>query len=105
MAKLYSIRPHVKRERHYDVYLEAIVVANSEHEAARIHPSGHKFIQYVEVNDVEGFHWVDTIDGWHGYDYYPDEWAYPSEIDVTYIGEASPEYEAGTVILSSYNAG
>ena len=69
----------------YDTFDSAIVAAESEVEAAVMHPSGFKTIP-VTSGYVNGC-WVND----------------PNRVSVEYIGEAKEGTVAG-VILSSYNA-
>lgn len=68
----------------YDTYDSAVVAAPDEESAKRIHPRGPEC--------------------WQGY---PSRtWCRtPSEVTAKYIGMASGEITAGTVICSSFNAG
>ena len=77
--KLYLISQ--TRNNDYDTYDSAVVAAESEKEAAAIHPSGKK------LGGVIVSTWVDR-------DY----------VAVKYIGEADFQIKRG-VILASYNAG
>ena len=72
----------------YDTYDAAIVAAETEEEAARIHPSA-RYPKPVEE-------WSDG---------YSEDWApSPEHVTVIYLGKAKPGTEKG-VILASFNAG
>jgi hypothetical protein len=70
----------------YDTFDSAIVAAESEAEAATIHPNGYGSVPY-EREYVSGC-WVND----------------PNQVSVEFIGVAKEGTVAG-VILSSYNAG
>ena len=66
----------------YDTYDSCVVVAESEEAARLINPEGAEF----------GYEWT--------------TWAHdPTYVTVTYIGVATDNLEAGTIICSSFNAG
>ena len=69
----------------YDTYDSAVVIAENEEGAKKIHPGGHK--EVVERK----------IDSWDG-------WANLKDIEVEYIGEAKEGSEKG-VVVASFNAG
>jgi len=70
----------------WDEYEGAVVVAKDKAEACRIHPGG--FSRFEDNDDILMSGWV------------PIE-----EINVTYIGKASPDLKPGEIILSSFHAG
>lgn len=72
----------------YDTYDSAVVAAESEMKAAKIHPGSDK--EYFNAHSDWGIY-----GGWAN--------SYKS-VDVVYIGEAAPNMESG-VILASFNAG
>jgi len=83
--------------RKYDVFKNAVVVAESFETARFIHPddnyrwSGKKWIYKDEskfYHDVDQTCWVD-----------------PYDVNITLLGEASDCYEEGTVINYSFKAG
>ena len=78
--KLYLIWQEVNND--YDTYDSAVVVAESEDEARRIHPDGHKKVKEVS----------DEYDTWCGL----------ADVQIKYLGET--ELPKG-VICASYNAG
>jgi len=80
-VNLYLISQGVNNE--YDTYDSAVVAAESEEDATKIHPSGH---------DWSG---VDE-------DYTYSSWASACDVDALLIG--TTDREAG-VICSSFNAG
>ena len=65
----------------YDTYDSAVVAALSEEEARSIHPEGNEF--------------------WEGKNY---TWCDPSHVKVELIG-TTDKFEAGTVVIASFNAG
>ena len=71
--------------RGYDTYDRAVVCAPDEDTARRTHPNG-------EVD-------------WHRGPYRPNQWARdPSEVTVTYLGDAFESIPEG-VVCASFNAG
>jgi len=74
----------------YDTYDSAVVAAESEGAAKRIHPSAN--IEYPIDKTVHE-------QGQRG------SWAFLSEIKVRLIGVADPSIKKEEVICSSYNAG
>jgi hypothetical protein len=94
MANLYHVR---SKEEYlgYDTYDSAVVCAESEEEAARIHPDGHtKFVDgHFRINGgriwSEYLTWVKS----------------PDEVTVTLIGTAHESISPGTVVCASFNAG
>jgi hypothetical protein len=67
----------------YDSYDSAVIAAETEEEARRIHPTG----------ELQGVEW----DKWH-------TWAKLDQIKVELIGTAAPGIAKG-VIVASFNAG
>ena len=76
----------------YDTYDEAIVCAESEEEARKIHPDGG--YDYKETGEGE-FSEANSNYG---------TWAKKEYVDVKYIGEAMPLMKRG-VVCASFNAG
>jgi hypothetical protein len=77
--KLYLISQNVNED--YDTYDAAVVCAESEDEARKIHPNGD-YNRFVE-----------------------DSWVYNiNDVTVEYIGEASEHISKG-VVLASFRAG
>lgn len=68
----------------YDTYDAAVVVAPDEQTAITLHPRTGKTFDFKERQ----WEWVNCID----------------DINVEYIGEASPELKQG-VVCASFNAG
>ena len=84
----------------YDTYDSAIVIAENEDEARKIHPNEY-------VTHVTNEQWMGTYSGGGEYKNEPDDWVKYSDIDkisVKYIGEASKEQQKG-LVLASFNAG
>uniref|UniRef100_A0A6C0JTQ4 Uncharacterized protein n=1 Tax=viral metagenome TaxID=1070528 RepID=A0A6C0JTQ4_9ZZZZ len=95
--KLYLISQRVNNE--YDTYSDAVVVAENEEAAKRIHPSGCIYTR-----------WNDKDNEWqfkHNRDLYAgSSWAEPKDITCTLVAEAvAPGYSAGQVVCASYHAG
>jgi len=71
----------------YDVYDSAVVAAQTEEEARRLHPDNR------EIPDIEGrftgTDWCSRVD----------------LVNVEFIGDASPEITDQKVICASFNAG
>lgn len=101
---LYLISQSVNKE--YDTFDSAVVVAHSPEEARLVHPKhglctwqtgewtgdGECLVEEV-YKDKYGKFW-DTR-----------SWCKPDEVEVLYIGIASPKYNKPEVICSSFNAG
>ena len=68
----------------YDTYSDAIVAADTEDEARKIHPGG----EYGNWDSPYGNDWCSS----------------PKSVSVKYIGEAADDVESG-VICASYHAG
>lgn len=86
--KLYLISQEENND--YDTYDKAIVVAESEDEARRFHPS--RYYQW------DGEKWM----GKHSAESYGSWASSPEKVQVKYIGETGLEQG---VVLASYNAG
>jgi len=85
MSKLYLISQDVNDD--YDTYDSAVVVAENEERAKEIHPNSDDADDEGNFSD---FHtWAKNI----------------SQVKVKYIGEASKDLEAGSVVIYSFNAG
>lgn len=92
-VKLWFI--HQDANTNYDTYDSAVVAAETEDEARRIHPGGDEF-------DAKRGVWP----GWFDKKSVNSSWA-PSLSDVSarLIGEAVEGTEAGRIICASFNAG
>lgn len=75
----------------YDVYSDAVVLAETEEEAKRIHPGGELYDDWLEKEDSFADSWVSS----------------PQEVTATYLGEASPDFKAENngVVCASFHAG
>jgi len=83
--KLYLISQDVNDD--YDTFDSAVVVAENEEEAKKIHPNSD------DANDEDNFSHSGT-------------WAANiSQVKVKYIGEACKDLEVGSVVIYSFNAG
>jgi len=69
----------------WDTYDSAVVAAETEDEARRIHPAG----DYWNRPEYEG------LNGWC---------KFPEQVEVKLLGEAAPDIEPG-IVLASFNAG
>ena len=99
MPNLYLIQDGYEY-RDYDTYDSAVVCANSEAEAKRIHPDGVCIFisgKYVAKNSV-GY-----IKNGHVYDHF-NGWIHPKDVQVTFVGVAAKGIQPGTVVCASYNA-
>ena len=84
--KLYRLSQTVNNN--YDTYDSCIVAAESEEEAAKIHPG-----------------WYDGTTDWWENSYEGSCWCYSIEdVECEYIGEAAEHITKG-VVLASFNAG
>ena len=84
----------------YDTYDSAIVIAENEDEARKIHPNEY-------VTHVTNDQWMENYSGGEEYKNEPHDGVKYSDIDkisVKYIGEASKEQRKG-LVLASFNAG
>ena len=84
----------------YDTYDSAVVIAENEDEARKIHPNSL-------VTHITNGQWMGTYSGGGEYENKFFEWVRCSDIDkisVTYIGEADTRQQKG-VVLASFNAG
>ena len=89
MKNLYRISQSVNND--YDTYSDAVVCAESEDAARRIHPSGYT-----------GGDWWIQKEG----EYYADSWASKlEEVKVELIGIAVESVELNSIIISSFHAG
>lgn len=94
--KIYKISQNVNVE--YDTYSDAVVVAENEEAAKRIHPSSPNYWKWNDTDNCWQMHgrssWIET------------EWATPKDITCTLVAETvSPIYTAGQVVCASYHAG
>lgn len=81
MANLYLISQDENTD--YDTFDEAVVCADSEHEARNIHPYGLNNPKW----DTDA--WCET----------------PEDVKVKYLGIADPSIKVGSVVSASFNAG
>ena len=84
----------------YDTYDSAVVIAENEDEARKIHPN-------ILVTHITNGQWMGTYSGGGEYVNKSFEWVRYSDIDkisVKYIGEADTIQQKG-VVLASFNAG
>jgi hypothetical protein len=89
VMKLYKISQNKNTD--YDTYDSAIVCAENEEEARKIHPCG-----------MEGYNYPQGKENWE-YEY--GTWcSSPEDVIVEYIGEAKEGIKKG-VISASFNAG
>jgi len=88
----------------WDTYDAAVVVAENEDEARKIHPS--EFVNHVKNGKfMRTSNNIDTFGQEHPHD--NNDWVSYSQIkkiDVTYIGEAAENLSAGEVVIASFNA-
>jgi hypothetical protein len=89
---LISVNPQ-DLEQQWDVYLSAVVVANSEQEAKNIHPSyttdlehNREYLDSAIWFTDRDFCWVPSLE----------------MVIVKYLGTAAPEYLEKQVIVSNY---
>lgn len=82
------------RNRMYDTYDSAIVVAKDEESAKLIHPSWGD-----ENNAKKPVDWWKSSDP---FDYF--DWTRPKFVKVEFVG-TTDKFEEGTVLSASYNAG
>lgn len=96
--KLFKISQDVNNE--YDTYSEAIVCAENEEEAIKIHPNGEydypegKKNPYLDEDD-ERFEKADEDYG---------SWSKKKHVKTEYIGEAKEDLKKG-VVCASFHAG
>lgn len=75
----------------YDVYVSAVVIAEDEGQAKRMHPSDGRFYYPANENALEY-----EFQKFHCY------WAYPDDVIVEYLGTASPKFIEPTVVCSDH---
>lgn len=81
----------------YDTFDSAVVVAESALSASRIHPQYYGSWQKNKTleefwADESGCNWTSWVKS-------------PADVKVDYLGIAEDSLEAGTIIVSSFNAG
>jgi len=96
--KIYKISQDENND--YDTYDSAIVVAENEEEARKIHPNGdYDYKEHESPNPyLENKNEYEKADEDYG------TWARKKFVKVEYIGEANANIKKG-VIVSSFNAG
>lgn len=88
MANLYKIEQDVNRG--YDTYSDAVVVADSEEDAKKIHPGMYSGYSAVErVWEEQDYAWAEK----------------PEQVTAVLVGTAVPELTPGTVVCASFHAG
>jgi hypothetical protein len=92
MMNLYKIWQTVNNG--YDTYDSAVVVAKSADAARHIHPT----CVHEDIDD-------DDMKDWWKEGYGLAIWALPENIQVSYLGKASPRWKENTVFVASFNAG
>lgn len=97
------------KNRGYDTYDSAVVIAESEEDARLIHPTW-------QIDDPIDKFWNETslkwcykntgrvCQTWSGATYGTAEWTAPHFVDVEYLGEAK-EGSVRSVVCASFNAG
>ena len=96
--KIYLLSQDIVND--YDTYDSAIVIAENEDEARKIHPNRL-------VTHITNGQWMGTYSGGGEYENEPFDWVRCSDIDklsVKYIGEADASQQKG-LVLASFNAG
>lgn len=92
MKKLFLISQNVNDD--YDTYDSAVVVAKSERDALKIHPS--KYARYTDSGEwacTDNFEWVPFKDAVSG------------AVEVKCLGVADNSLNEGDVICASFNSG
>lgn len=98
MSKIYLLTQN--QNTGYDTYDGVVVVADSEEEAKKIHPSEY----YIFQDDGWYFKYSDgKINDTR--EYTAGGWAEVEDITATIIGESDGTFGAGTVVCASFNAG
>lgn len=104
---IYLLKQSINNE--YDTFDSAVVIAENEEEARKIHPSG--LVTHINYDEHMQLTWMGTYIGGdkNGEEYvrYADDWVSYHEIDkieVTKIGKADDIHKKG-VLLASFNAG
>jgi hypothetical protein len=97
--KIYCIYQEVNTG--YDSYDSAVVIAESEDAARRMHPSRYHMKPYHQWNDkTDMWCWSDSGKKSSGL----CTWATPDNVGVTYLGEAE-DGSISHVVCASFNAG
>jgi hypothetical protein len=99
--KIYKIKQNINNG--WDTYSDAVVIAENEEEAKKMHPDNYVWTEkgWVYINDKK----EEIMMNEKGYCY--QDWIDVSQIDkveVEYIGEAKEESEKG-VVCASFHAG
>lgn len=81
-------------EIEYETYDSAIVIADNEEYARKIHPNGNAVFKFGE--------WLDNDNIKR---HYEDKWCDPVNVKVELLGIAGKTYTEPCVVLSSFNAG
>lgn len=80
----------------YDAYYSAVVVAEDEVEAAKIHPNGDSRM------GLNGWYWTESgIDD----DFPGRSWVYPDSVKVILLGKAEEGLNLGDVVCANFRAG
>lgn len=79
----------------YDTYDSAIVIADNEDCARKIHPNGYTIFKFGK--------WVNTVND--TVLHYENEWCSIEDVKVKLIGVANKTYTKPCIIVSSFNAG
>ena len=93
---IYLISQNVNQD--YDTYDSAVVVAADEDSARHIHPYGCIWSSSLEC-------WVGVDIHGHTYSTVDTAWTTPDNVKVMLIGTENGNYDTGTVICASFNAG
>ncbi len=98
---LWKLSQDVNNE--YETYSSAVVVARDADSARQVHPCRYSDTgEPVFYFDEDHADWV-TTDG--GMERGESSWAYPNNIKVVCVGEASSFLVEGEVVVASYHAG
>jgi len=93
--KIYLLKQDIDTD--YDTYGSAVVIAENEDEARKIHPS--EYVTHFKNNK-----WMGTYTDGEEYEIEDSfGWVLPSEIkeiEVIYLGEAEPSQKKGLIIAS-----
>lgn len=79
----------------WDTYDSAVVIADNEEYARKIHPNGNATFKFGEWYDNDNY--IKSR--------YEDEWCGLGDVKVELLGVADQTYTEPCVVLSSFNAG
>ena len=83
-------------EHHYGIYISVMVIAESEAEARKIHPS----FSFTRIYCYHKGYYKDWKDYWREDNY--SDWCDPKDVKITKVGIAEPWMIQQKVLISNY---